>query len=852
MRAIVLSAVVLACSLPLAPDTSAQTDFARPIFETGGAATAFAYGDLNGDGRPDAAVVHSFTDKLGLVLGKPGGRFGPPTLINTGDEPRAVAIVDFDQVGPVDIVVFNENAGTLTLVLRAGASTVVSTHPAGGNGDVLAAGDLDGDGDADVVTGNYDQKTLSIVEGLGALGFAAPVTYPASARPLSIALEDFDGDGALDVVTSNFQEATLTLRLGDGRGGLLAETTLATAAIPGGLAAADLDADGDLDLATGSNTDLIVVRNGPAGFASPEITPVGATIHVVTASDFDDDGLVDLLVNASTLGGDALSRMSGTGGGAFAAPVELLDTSLSALAVDDADDDLRLDVVGATGGLCVFRGDGAGGLVSSPPVALAEQAAIFALADLDGDGFDDLVSANSIQSDPFSVEGPVHVQLGDGEGGWGPPQLQPVDAVDFIELADVTGDGQLDLLTTVGFSAWAIAIAAGDGAGGFAEPTLLSLPSQEASALKAADLDVDGDVDLAVLSIEGGFMGTQLRHLLGFRNDGGGQWTTYSVFYSSAGQFAAEDRLVLGDCNGDGRPDAIVLDRASNTLRFIAGDGNQWGSALSLGPAGTTGGEHPHALHDLNGDGLLDIVVAANSVQVRYGEGNGIFGAAQTLGAGPGDDVRVVDFDGDGSLDIMMDGSAGDVASDTVMVWHANGSGGFDRQRYFSEWLNRSFVIDADQDGRLDLLAVPAYDEFLHPEPRDAHVLSNHTLSAAFTDFGHGLAGSFGVPSLVGQGTLAAGSPGSLKLTGANPNKLAVLFIGATANPTPFKGGLLVPVPPAIMFTLFTSPTGTITVGWSSWKLMPPGTDWFFQYGIVDSAGPAGASLSNALRALQA
>src|SRR5678816_2036966 len=157
-----------------------------------------------------------------------------------------------------------------------------------------------------------------------------------------------------------------------------------------------------------------------------------------------------------------------------------------------------------------------------------------------------------------------------------------------------------------------------------------------------------------------------------------------------------------------------------------------------------------------------------------------------------------------------------------------------------------SLVLDVDGDGWPDVLGFTSSSD-----GTPARVLLNHVLLSAWKDLGHGLAGSFGIPKLVGQGTLKAGSPGSLELTGANPSKLAVLFIGATANPTLFKGGLLVPVPVSTLFLLFTSPTGAITVGWSSWKLMPPGTDWFFQYGIVDVAGPAGASLSNAVRALQ-
>ena len=110
------SALPMACWLSLVLGTAAQTDFPLPIFDTGGGnATAFAYGDVNLDGRPDAAVVHSSTDKLSVVLGKPGGSFGSPTLFATGDDPQAVAIADFDLDGRPDLVSFNQGAGTLTI-----------------------------------------------------------------------------------------------------------------------------------------------------------------------------------------------------------------------------------------------------------------------------------------------------------------------------------------------------------------------------------------------------------------------------------------------------------------------------------------------------------------------------------------------------------------------------------------------------------------------------------------------------------------------------------------------------------------------------------------------------------------
>jgi len=56
-------------------------------------------------------------------------------------------------------------------------------------------------------------------------------------------------------------------------------------------------------------------------------------------------------------------------------------------------------------------------------------------------------------------------------------------------------------------------------------------------------------------------------------------------------------------------------------------------------------------------------------------------------------------------------------------------------------------------------------------------------------------------------------------------------------------------VPPLIAFTLFTSPSGTLDLAWSSWPAGAPGSTLYFQYGIADPAGPAGVALSNALRA---
>jgi hypothetical protein len=122
-----------------------------------------------------------------------------------------------------------------------------------------------------------------------------------------------------------------------------------------------------------------------------------------------------------------------------------------------------------------------------------------------------------------------------------------------------------------------------------------------------------------------------------------------------------------------------------------------------------------------------------------------------------------------------------------------------------------------------------------------------------WADRGLGKPGSGGVtPKLVGAGSLEVGSPGTLTLSGARPNAGAYLFAGFTEGNAPFKGGVLVPFPPAISLVLFTSPSGTLPLGWLLWPAgIPPGFALYVQFWVADPGGFAGSSASNAVRGTQ-
>ena len=845
---------VAALAFALAAPALPQDLYPLRRYDTGGVGmTAIAVGDLNADGRLDVAAANHDTSSAGILLARPGGGFEATWSFFAGNGITDLAIADFDLDGRDDIVAVSEfgfyvNVGFLPAV----PGTDPTWWSIGGMHGVRAVdvGDIDGDGDVDIVTADIPTSTISVLLGAGAGGVAGPVSYPTGTDPLDVVLADFDGDGDLDVASISQATDAVSVLIDVGAGVLAAPVSHPVGNDPRQLVSVDLDGDGDMDLAA-STADVaglsLLFGDGAGGFAPVQSLDFAGSTDLLVAADVNADGLVDLVADTSGIDGNRVGTRLGSSGGGFG-PVLLHDEPFDgpapyALAVADADGDDRLDLLVATPSVTVFPGDGEGGWESVPKPGI-ESPALVDSGDLDGDGRDDLVLADA---------NGTSVRLADGQGAWGEAVPLGFSSTVFLHLRDENGDGHLDVLT-IGYDVSSLPptanlrIADGDGAGGFGAPVDHPFEWLDATCGEPGDLDGDGDLDLALVTWEPvPIFGGEYSYLTTLINDGDYRFAApvkMNLGVTDPSNTPPHDhQLRLADANGDGdldffvRGQTVPLSPGAN-LNWVKNDG---AGHPTFGGGPVHNGTIGFALGDLNADGLLDAAVTYfKETRVRLGIGGGAFAAPITVGAGSDKDLHIADIDQDGRLDVVV-GAA--------IVFRGLANGGFERSSYFAHTesdLHRDLVLDVDGDGWLDVLA---FTSSLDGTP--GRVLLNHVLLSAWKDFGHGLAGSFGIPRLVGQGTLKAGSPGWLKLTRANPSKLAVLFIGATANPTPFKGGVLVPVPPSLMFTLFTSPTGTINVGWSSWKLMPPGTDWFFQYGVVDSAAPAGASLSNALRLLQ-
>jgi FG-GAP-like repeat/Secretion system C-terminal sorting domain/IPT/TIG domain len=172
-----------------------------------------ALNDLDGDGKPDFAVVNSTADSVMIIQNNstPGRvSFGALTSLPTGSNPQTVAIADLDRDGLQDLIVGNASSNTVSVFLNKSRPGLLSFAPgkdfATGLGpSSISVGDIDGDGKPDLAIANRNANTFSILKNIsvkGVAGFAPKVDFNAEDEPDGATIADLDGDGRPDIVVS--------------------------------------------------------------------------------------------------------------------------------------------------------------------------------------------------------------------------------------------------------------------------------------------------------------------------------------------------------------------------------------------------------------------------------------------------------------------------------------------------------------------------------------------------------------------------------------------------------------------------------------------------------------------------
>ncbi len=592
-----------------------------------------------------------------------------------------VAWGDLDQEGDLGFgaveVRLGRGDGTL------GPKAVFSTEGTGTF--AITAADLDGDGFPDLAAANTSTHDVSVLLGNGDGTFGPPSLYPVGGSPRSIDAGHLDADDHIDLVTGNRNSHDLTLLFGRGDGTFEEGVFVSSGGFaPHDVAIADMNADGHSDLIsanTGSRDIAVLLNAGDRSFEIPRVFDADSARKMAVA-DFTGDGFPD--VASSEPGSEVLNVLVGDGLGGLGDAMRVsTGTALWALESADLDGDGWLDLVGAFGSAQVFLGRGGGQFEPGPVFDVGETIAL-ALADLDADGAPDLITSRGL----------VARGLGDGSFDLAPRFAPGVPSP--LHVVDLDADGFDDLL---GFlRAPALVVLRGRGDGSFEPQRRIDLLPQEAEPpfvfflAVPADLDRDGLLDIVGLAKPGGpFLPDTVLVLLG-RGSFRFEVATQLHFKSLNAGFP-----IVADFNGD-----RILDVVMGAKTFLGiGDGG-----LIEKPRDPQLISPPAATADVNGDGHIDVVssLSSSSLELRLGRGDGTFTERELLSfphARP-QDVFLEDIDGDAFLDIILaDGFR-------VRVAPGNGDGTFreEIQTPISHHSHQAMALgDIDGDGRLDAVA---------------------------------------------------------------------------------------------------------------------------------------------------
>lgn len=288
-------------------------------------------GDLDGDGDIDFVVSNYASNDVSVALNNGNGTFAVAVGVPTGGTvTRYVSLADLDGDGDLDMVTANYSSNNVSVLLNNGhgvfAAAIGSPIPVGTRPVGVTLGDFDGDHDNDIAVTNNSSNNATILLNNGSASFSAASGSPVAtgAGPRDVASGDVDRDGDLDLVVGNFSANNLSILLNDGAGHFTAAATppLVTGNNPYRVILADLDGDRDLDIAvsnSGSSSVSAFINNGRGTFTPADSSPFGVGVSPggVIAGDFDKDGFLDLATanfgsNSTSILLNTLTRFDGT------------------------------------------------------------------------------------------------------------------------------------------------------------------------------------------------------------------------------------------------------------------------------------------------------------------------------------------------------------------------------------------------------------------------------------------------------------------------------------------------------------------------------------------------------------
>ncbi len=610
---------------------------------------------------------------------------------------------DIDKDGITDLLIYSEIDQKMAWAKNDGRGNFITkTRIPDYEGiiDFIGLEDLDGDGDLDLFFSSQAENTIGWFENESGGQFNNPpiIISNEAGYGKNKPLGDIDQDGDIDIVASIFRENKILIFENDGLGNFTIKQVIENEKDgTSKVYLEDLDGDMDVDLYAVYGSGLVWFNNDGTGHFDT-LTIIDEYTWVIGQADFadlDGDGDIDIITSEDTRNEFGWYVNEGNGQFKDRQIIGEIKGRGGAVKSIDFDMDGDMDIVNSQelidGDIFWLENDGEGNFsVPSFLVKGIEWLNSFLIIDLDGDGDMDIATGGTFDERPRWFE-----QMEDGSYKEHPILFTEVWGLKDILAVDLDNDGADDILAVSGKDE-SLSWFANDGAGNFDEKKLISTKVGMNGAAYTADIDMDGDQDVFYAD----------RDTVGwFENNGQGQFTQRYIYDYSVASIS----FASGDFDMDGDIDMISAGYGHfANVFFHVNDGQE--NFEKYDRPNFTERDGIVQAADLDGDGDLDLLMSAVfSGSVSWRENNGGFPFSDwkehffPSNKSGWATVIALDVDKDEDLDVAISSKIG-------VEWFENdGQGAFSLKQTFSNEESTSRRItstDLDNDGWIDMIVM--------------------------------------------------------------------------------------------------------------------------------------------------
>ena len=639
------------------------------------------------------------------------GQFGPENDISISFvSPMNSKSIDIDSDGDNDFftiatvdnkIIWCENLG-----LGNFSSPKIITDKAFGVSDI-DLGDIDNDGDADIAAVLYGVNKVVWYENLGGGIFSLEnILITNINNPIFVNISDIDNDGDNDIISGSPYSNNIIYNKNLNNGVFDSSQTITNSVNNlKFILISDIDGDGYDDAISGNINSVKWFKNlgGNTFDTIPQI--ISTTINSVMSGnsvDIDNDGDNDILT--CSYQDNKVLWFENIGGGIVDTTQQIISTGINGAiktyAFDiDLDGDSDVVAISNIDNKISWFSNLGGGVFGSENIINSNVIAPRSILskDVDGDNIADILFTTGVINTKNKLA--WHKNFG---GSFGAEQLfwTGSDGAYSIDYGDLDNDGDIDVLCA---SSWDNKISwyKNLGGGKFDKQNILTTAANGAVCVVAVDLDMDGDIDVLYASEDDDTIGW-------YENQGNGNFIN-KPYISNLADHVIE--VIPVDIDNDGDLDVIS---ASNTTYGIRWFENQGGSYASPILIDNTTQYSDVKVVDVDGDGILDVLWAGiNRLKWNKGTGGGGFWANTPTDidyVGGPSSVYPVDIDNDGDIDVFASGETND-----EIGWFKNQGGGV-----FGPWqiitnaadgASKVSGSDLDGDGDIDLLSSSKNDD---------------------------------------------------------------------------------------------------------------------------------------------